>query len=118
MATRQSRREVFEATLVQAGQCIARGDAPSAFAALEQAHVIGQRDFVQHLRVHWRMLHVGWAARDLREVTGQLFRIALVPIGHLAGRLPVGNTGGANVSAFKPMAIRPELVRLLKERDR
>jgi hypothetical protein len=45
-------------------------------------------------------------------------RIALVPVGHLLGRLPVGNTGGANVSAFKPMAIPPELERLFEDRDR
>ena len=49
---------------------------------------------------------------------GQLMRIALVPVGHLFGRLPVGNTGGANVSAFKPMAIPPELERLIEDRDR
>jgi hypothetical protein len=30
----------------------------------------------------------------------------------------MGNTGGANVSAFKPMAIPPELKRLIEERDR
>jgi hypothetical protein len=32
--------------------------------------------------------------------------------------LPVGNTGGANVSAFKSMAIPPELERLIEDRDR
>ena len=58
------------------------------------------------------------SAGDRREVAGQLMRIALVPVGHLIGRLPVGNTGGANVSAFKPMVISPELERLIEERDR
>lgn len=75
-------------------------------------------DFVPHLRVHWQMLRVGWSAGDRREVAGQLMRIALVPVGHLMGRLPVGNTGGANVSAFKPMAIPPELERLIEGRNR
>ena len=64
------------------------------------------------------MLLIGWSAGDRRQVMGQLMRIALVPVGHLAGRLPVGNTGGANVSAFKPMAIPPELERLISDRDR
>ena len=94
------------------------GDAKSAFAALERAHVLGQLDLVPHLRVHWQMLCVGWAAGDRREVAGQLMRIALVPVGHLVGRLPVGNTGGSNVSAFKPMAIPPDIQQLIEDRDR
>ena len=57
-------------------------------------------------------------AGDRREVAGQLMLIALVPMGHLVGRLPVGNTGGSNVSAFKPMAIPPDLERLIEDRDR
>lgn len=113
-----SRVEAFKAAMAEAGRHRAMGDAKSAFAALERAHVLGQLDFVPHLRVHWRMLGVGWSAGDWREVTGQVMRIALVPIGHLVGRLPVGNTGGANVSAFKPMPISPELERLIEERDR
>ena len=34
--------------------------------------------------------------------------------GTWAGRYPVGNTGGANVSAFAPMAVPADLQRLLK----
>ena len=101
-----------------AGRQMAAGDTTSAFAALERAHVLGQLEFVPHLRVHWNMLRVGWSLGDRREVMGQLMRIALVPVGHLVGRLPVGNTGGANVSAFEPMAIPPDLQRLIEERDR
>jgi hypothetical protein len=110
--------EAFEAAMADAARLRATGDAKSAFAALERAHVLGQRDFVPHLRVHWQMLRVGWAEGDRREVTGQLMRIALVPVGHLAGRLPPGNTGGANVGAFKPMAIPPDLARLIEDPKR
>ena len=112
------RRAACEAAMSQARRYRAAGDEKNAFAALERAHVLGQLDFVPHLRVHWQMLRVGWSAGDRREVAGQLMRIALVPVGHLIGRLPVGNTGGANVSAFKPMVISPELERLIEERDR
>jgi hypothetical protein len=100
--------------MAEAGRYRAAGDVQNSFALLEQAHVLGQSDFVPHLRVHWQMLRIGWARRDRREVLGQLVRIALVPVGHLLGRLPAGNTGGANVSAFKPMDISPELQRLLR----
>ncbi|MCK6422474.1 DUF3703 domain-containing protein [uncultured Piscinibacter sp.] len=117
--TTGSRRiEAFEAAMAEAARHRSAGDAKSAFAALERAHVLGQLDFVPHLRVHWQMLRAGWAAGDRREVAGQLMRIALVPVGHLVGRLPVGNTGGSNVSAFKPMAIPPDLERLIEDRDR
>lgn len=104
--------------MAEAARHRSAGDANSAFAALERAHVLGQLDFVPHLRVHWQMLRAGWSVGDWREVMGQLMRIALVPVGHLVGRLPIGNTGGANVSAFKPMPIAPELERLIGDRDR
>jgi len=118
MTTGFRRLEAFEAAMAEAGGQLAAGDLKNAFGALERAHVLGQLDFVPHLRVHWQMLRVGWIAGDRRELIGQLIRIVLVPLGHLFGRLPVGNTGGANVSAFKPMSIPPELERLLKDRDR
>jgi hypothetical protein len=116
--TRSERIEALEAAMSEAARHRAAGEAKSAFAALERAHVLGQLDVVPHLRVHWQMLQVGWSAGDWREVTGQLMRIALVPVGHLVGRLPVGNTGGTSVSAFKPMPIPPELERLIGNRDR
>ena len=116
--TGSRRIEAFEAAMSEAARHRAAGDVKRAFAALERAHVLGQLDFVPHLRVHWQMLRVGWSAGDRREVAGQLMRIALVPVGHLVGRLPVGNTGGANVNAFKPMEIPPELERLIEGRDR
>lgn len=116
--TGSRRMEAFEAAMAEAARHMTVGDAKSAFGALERAHVLGQLDIVPHVRVHWQMLRVGWAMGDRREVTGQLMRIALVPVGHLIGRLPVGNTGGANVSAFTPMTIARELERLIEERDR
>ena len=85
--------------------------------ALERAHVLGQNNMAPHLRVHLRTLHVGLTSRDWREVRGQVLRIALVPVGHLFGRLPRGNTGGANVSAFAPMAIPPAIERLLDNKE-
>ena len=61
--TTGSRRiEAFEAAMAEAARHRSAGDAKSAFAALERAHVLGQLDFVPHLRVHWQMLRAGWAA--------------------------------------------------------
>jgi hypothetical protein len=111
------RIEALGAAMAEAARRLAVGDAPAAFASLERAHVLGQRDFLPHLRVHLRMLRVAVALRDGREVFGQLLRLLLVPIGHLARRLPLGNTGGSNVSAFQPMPVSPELKRLLDDKS-
>jgi hypothetical protein len=117
MKTVSPRAAAFEAALSQASQRLAAGDAAAAMESLERAHVLGQSDFGPHLRVHLRMLRFGFTLRDWREVRGQVLRIALVPVGHLLGRLPRGNTGAANVSAFAPMAIAPDIERLLDNKE-
>jgi hypothetical protein len=43
--------------------------------------------------------------RDRRELTGQLTRLLVAGPGSVLRRYPVGNTGGANVSAVTPMPI-------------
>ena len=68
-----SRRiEAFEAAMSDAARHRVDDDLKSAYPALECAHVLGQLDFVPHLRVHWQMFRAGWAAGDRREMAGQL----------------------------------------------
>lgn len=117
MKTVSPRAAAFEAALSEAGHRLALGDAAAALESLQRAHVLGQSDFGPHLKVHLRMLRVGLTSRDWREVRGQVLRITLVPIGHLLGRLPRGNTGAATVSAFAPMAIAPDIERLLDNKE-
>lgn len=50
---------------------------------------------------------------DVREVHGQLSRIAVAGPGSLSGRYPAGNTGRARVPATLPMPIRSDLVEIL-----
>lgn len=61
------------------------------------------------------MLRAAWAASDGRELHGQLIRLLLVPLGHLLGRLPRGNTGRSIVSAFAPMNVPADLKQLLED---
>ncbi|PTS85945.1 hypothetical protein DBR00_09360 [Pseudomonas sp. HMWF032] len=84
----------------------------AAFAWLERAHILTQRRPLLHAKSHWLMLTLGWQQRDYREVAGQLPRIIAAL---LASRIwvPVGNTGRARVSAFRPMPVPEELHRLL-----
>jgi hypothetical protein len=79
---------------------------------LEVAHVAGQLHIRPHLQTHAQMLALAVRTRDWPEVGGQLLRLALVPLGHLSGRLPLGNPGRATVSAFTPLPVRPELAEL------
>lgn len=76
---------------------------------LEAAHVVGQMRFLPHLRVHALMLDFAWRTRDWSEVVGQVMRLLLVPLGHAMGRLPIGNPGRSNISAFQPMPVRPDI---------
>ena len=75
------------------------------FKALEDAHVIGQHSTFHHTRVHYEMLKFGLKRKDTKEVFGQLFRLIGAVTKTAIGLLPEGNTGGANVSPFKPMPI-------------
>lgn len=72
---------------------------------LTAAHIVGQNDLRLHLHSHAVMLAFAASTRDWPEVFGQLVRLALVPVGHLAGKLPAGNIGRSTVNAFRPMPL-------------
>lgn len=94
--------------------CRAEGDLTAAFRHFERAHILGQRHTIAHVRAHLAMLSVGWARRDFREIAGQVPRI-LAALVFSRIWVPVGNTGGADVSAFQPMAIPADLAALLDD---
>lgn len=85
------------------------GDSAKAWAALERAHILSQTHLTWHLTSHWEMLKFAVAERDAKECIGQVTRLALAPLGSLTGRIPIGNTGRSNVSAFEPMPIPEDL---------
>jgi len=85
------------------------GTTDRAWQALERAHIISQPFLLMHLSSHWHMLRFAIVVGDGREAVGQVFRLALVPLGSMTGRIPVGNNGRARVSAFAPMAIPDDL---------
>lgn len=107
-----ARFAAFEAALSEAKHRLAAGATAGAMQALQRAHVLGQTHFGPHLKAHRGVLHVGFTSRNWRDVRGQIMRIALVPVGYLFSRLPRGNAGRSNVSAFAAMPITAELERL------
>jgi Protein of unknown function (DUF3703) len=106
--TLQARRVISEEMEVFA-QAKASGDTAKAWRALERAHIVSQPYLGPHLANHWAMLRFAISVRNAREVSGQIFRLALAPLGAISGRIPTGNTGRANVSAFQQMDIPPDL---------
>lgn len=89
------------------------GDLTLAFHHYERAHILSQKYTWPHIKSHVGMLQVGFMKKDAREIVGQSLRIVAALI---FSRLwvPIGNTGGANVSALKPMPIPDDLKQLLE----
>src|SRR3954451_3213790 len=94
-----------------------KGDAAEEWRRLERAHILSQPMAGPHVRTHVDMLGYARRAHNRREVIGQLVRLVVAAPGSWSGRYPVGNTGGADVSAFSEMPIPDDLAALLESAD-
>lgn len=106
--------ELIGGEMASFGAAKAANDFTAAWTALERAHILTQPYLGPHLANHWAMLRFAVELRDWREVVGQIVRLALAPLGALTGRIPLGNTGRSNVSAFQPMPIPDDLRRQIE----
>jgi hypothetical protein len=111
-------RPFVDAELEAAREAEARKDPASSFSHLERAHVLGQTSTREHVRVHWRMLQWGARQRNLRECAGQLLRILGAATGTAFGFVPLGNTGGSNVSPFQRMPVPSDLAQRMNDAQR
>ena len=112
-STRTGLREGWAQERTAAREARQRDDAEDEWRHLERAHVLSQPMAIAHVRTHVAMLGYGLRRRDGHEIVGQLLRVVVAAPGTWTGRYPVGNTGGANVSALKPMPIPDDLQALL-----
>lgn len=103
----------FKAELHQYRMEISQGNLPGAWRKLERAHIIGQPWPGEHSYVHWLMLRFGFRIKSLREIGGQLPRLFVGGIKSFVGKIPVGNTGGADVPPLQPMKIPEDLKKLM-----
>jgi hypothetical protein len=103
------RRQAFDREIALGRELIAAGDLELAFTHLERAHVIGQTFVGAHTQTHWIMLKLELRRRRPGAVLGQVVRLVLGIIGSAIGVVPVGNTGGTDISMFKRLPIAPEL---------
>ncbi len=76
---------------------------------LERAHILAQPYPFQHTAVHWKMFMFGIKVKNWKEVMGQIPRLLVGGVKSFVGRIPVGNTGGANVPPLLPMEIPEDL---------
>jgi hypothetical protein len=107
------RRTAFDNEMTLAKALIARGELEAGFAHLERAHVIGQAFVVPHARSHWLMLKVELRRKRAVAAFGQAVRIVLGMLGSAVGIIPVGNTGGSDISMFKRMPVEPALQKII-----
>jgi hypothetical protein len=106
-------RSAWSAEQTLARNARSAGDATGEWAHLERAHILSQPLAIAHVRTHLAMLSYGWRHRDRHESAGQLVRLIVAGPGTLIRRYPLGNTGGANVSAMLPMPIPDDLTAVL-----
>lgn len=110
----QARIDAFlKAEYREAQSSVRQGHIAEAWRHLERAHIVSQSLLWPHLYCHWRMLTFAVQSSDLREIAGQIMRLFLAPLGNLTGRLPIGNTGRSDVSAFVEMQIPSDLQSIL-----
>lgn len=91
----------------------ATGDPTTGFRHLERAHILGQASTLQHVRAHYHMLMWGIRQRNLGEVIGQVLRVIVAATKTAIKAVPIGNTGGANVGAFRSMPVPKDLAAII-----
>ena len=109
---------ILYAHLMQQYRGASLHDLAHQWLLLETLHVVSQTRFIPHGHVHVLMLRLAWRTRDWTEVGGQMLRLLLVPLGHLTGRLPLGNSGRSNINPFQPMPLRSDLSEVMAQARR
>lgn len=105
----------FKKELQNARTAFAQNNLPQSWRYLEKAHILGQPYPYHHSLVHWKMLLFGIKTKDSHEIIGQIPRLLIGGILSFFGKIPVGNTGGANVPALQPMEIPEELKQIIQQ---
>lgn len=102
-------RPFFQEELKAYETALTQGALQQAWQHLERAHVIGQAYPYAHSLAHWKMLRFGIKIKSWKETAGQIPRLLVGGVKSFVGKIPAGNTGGANVPPLKPLPISPEL---------
>lgn len=93
---------------------LSQNELQQAWRQLERAHILGQPWAVEHTHIHWLMLKFGFKIKNGHEILGEIPRLLVGGVKSFVGKIPVGNTGGANVPPLKPMEIPADLKQIMK----
>lgn len=108
-------QQAYQVEVTQAQQARRQQQWSDAWCHLERAHILGQQFFILHLHSHWLMLKLAADQQNWTEIRGQLLRLFLTPIGHLTGRLPIGNPGSSRYPVLQPQPVPDDLQHLLSD---
>lgn len=104
----------FKQELDAYASSLLKGKLQEAWHHLERAHVMGQAFPFQHSYVHWKMLLFGIKIKSTKEVLGQIPRLLVGGVKSFVGKIPVGNTGGANIPPLQSLPIDKDIMELFK----
>lgn len=105
----------YRKELLLAKRTFAEKDYQASWRHLERAHILGQPYPYRHTAVHWKMLLFGIKIKNTKEIIGQIPRLLVGGVKSFVGKIPVGNTGGANVPPLLPMEIPEDLALIIKD---
>jgi hypothetical protein len=105
----------FKNELLDSRTAFSQNNLQQSWRHLERAHIIGQPYPYHHSLVHWKMLVFSIKTKNFTEFIGQIPRLLFGGILSFFGKIPVGNSGGANVPALQPMEIPDELKQIIHQ---
>ncbi|MFT6896534.1 MAG: hypothetical protein ACJA13_000936 [Paraglaciecola sp.] len=94
-------------------KCLLERDPATAFEHLENAHILGQESTFLHVLAHIHMARWAIHQRDAKEFLGQVFRIIGAATKTVIRLVPTGNSGGSNISPFRPLPLSAKHERLI-----
>lgn len=92
-----------------------RGELQMAWRYLERAHILGQAYPYEHTQTHWHMMKFAFAIKNAKEILGQIPRLIVGGWKSFIGKIPLGNTGGANEPPLRPMEIPEDLLIIINK---
>lgn len=105
----QGLRPHFEREVEQYRVHLRQKKLSAAWHHLERAHILGQPWAVEHSVLHWEMLKFGFKIKSWKEIRGQILRLIFGGVKSFVGKIPTGNTGGANVRPLLAMDLPEDL---------
>lgn len=99
----------YQQELENAKRYLLEKDFQTSWKYLERAHILGQPYPLPHTAVHWKMFLFGIKIKNTKEIIGQIPRLIFGGVKSFVGKIPIGNTGGANVHPLAQMTIPNDL---------